>query len=597
MYLSSTSGRRRSGPAVNCLAWAIAVTAFGCGETPGKAEATADAGATDSASATPTGPACASDLDCEKLVNLGEWPDKPPAACAEGRCQAGRCSVAAKATGAQCEDGDGIFCTTGTCTAGASCQQGAIVAGMCLIGGKTCVKATSPDPANECLTCNPSQNPEAYTPASPGKACKDDGTTCTLDQCDGKGACIHTVNAATSCQIAGTCVADKTVNPDNPCLLCDAAKDTAAWSPAAKATPCSGDKLDCTLETCDGTGKCVDAGLKAETCLINGACSTKGALVDPLKPCVVCDPANAKGGTNLPEATACEAGAPCLLGVCAAGVCQNKGPKAATCYIESEKLCVFGGEFSKVNPCLQCDTKQSQVKWVNAAVDASCTGDDVACTKDGCDGQGGCIHTPELATCQDKNGPCTFAVCDPKVSCIGSPKDVTATCQADSIACTIENCDGKGSCTLPGLPTNSLCDDKIACTNDSCDAKTGCVFAPDNAKCSDGNSCTADECDGKTGCKNPHLNKGTVCTFDKLGCTDEACDAGSCKVAVQGDKCLIAGTCYDNNATSNGGCQVCKALAVQDTWQLENTGTGCESDSVSCTADACDSKGFCLHTI
>ncbi|MBM4346088.1 MAG: hypothetical protein FJ100_22170, partial [Deltaproteobacteria bacterium] len=527
--------------------------------------------------------------------------------------------------GSPCPD-DKFGCTPDVCDAKGACTH-AIPADNCAFDGQCWKKGTLKE-KEECVGCNPAVSQTGWSnmgtelackddgkpctddkcdgkgacghaPTAAGTACtEDDGKACTIEQCDGKGACGHDKVANDSCHIDGICMQGGTVNPKNPCQKCAPGVSQSAWSPVSAGVACTGDTLECTDETCDGAGKCGGAKVKGNACLIDvggkPTCFGANLPIDPAAPCVICDPGNTKTApTTLSDNTACEAGAPCLLGKCSKGVCQSKGPKPNTCYVEADSKCAQADEVDPKNPCQACAPQTSQTAWTHLPKDTSCTADATVCTVDVCDGKGLCTHNPDNGKCADKGGLCMTGVCDAGLGCIGVPKPVTATCEgADGIACTVEHCDGKGACAMAGAATDSLCDDKVGCTLDVCDAKKGCVFTPDNAKCSDGNECTADQCDAKTGCSNPPLTDGVACTKDKLPCTQDQCKAGACAAPIPETHCVIGGVCVAANASSDLGCKECKPLVSQTAWTNATTGKACEDGSACTSADGCEA-GVC----
>lgn len=50
-------------------------------------------------------------------------------------------------------------------------------------------------------------------------------------------------------------------------------------------------------------------------------------------------------------------------------------------------------------------------------------------------------------------------------------------------------------------------------------------------------------------------------------------------------------------ASTSGGCVGCNTAKSQVKAYPLNNGTACASDSLSCTKDACNGSGACLHTV
>ncbi len=213
----ATAAARHSGPAgLNAafrygpsLALALPFAAIACtsaAPTPSSnGTSTADAaGPADTggdAKTTAPGPACTSDATCVQAVASNQWrgkaSDNPLSVCAEPYCHNGKCATRPRPTDTECDDGDGLACTIGLCSAAGSCTAAAkYAAGACAIDGK-CVKAGAsrgsaklPDMA--CFTCDPSASPNSWSQVKAGTPCPDDGNPCTADFCDGgDGKCTH----------------------------------------------------------------------------------------------------------------------------------------------------------------------------------------------------------------------------------------------------------------------------------------------------------------------------------------------------------------------------------------------------------------------
>jgi hypothetical protein len=82
-----------------------------------------------------------------------------------------------------------------------------------------------------------------------GSSCDADDNACTVDQCDGAGACQFSANATSG----ASCGADAnacTVDQCNGSGLCQFSANAVA------GTPCPDDGDSCTSDECDGTGQC-----------------------------------------------------------------------------------------------------------------------------------------------------------------------------------------------------------------------------------------------------------------------------------------------------------------------------------------------------
>src|SRR6185295_8153466 len=80
----------------------------------------------------------------------------------------------------------------------------------------------------------------------------DSGACSSIPLCEGDaGACDST---CPGCFINGSCVADASANPDNPCLICDAARNSLDWS-TNDGGACD-DGLFCTIDDVCTDGVC-----------------------------------------------------------------------------------------------------------------------------------------------------------------------------------------------------------------------------------------------------------------------------------------------------------------------------------------------------
>jgi hypothetical protein len=113
--------------------------------------------------------------------------------------------------------------------------------------------------ATDCLeaaACDPDTGLCVARPKAPGLACTDDGNPCTLDACDGAGACAHPAgNAGTVCRAAaGPCDVAETCSGDDPSCPVDAfagidVECRAAADVCDVAENCSGASADCPADT------------------------------------------------------------------------------------------------------------------------------------------------------------------------------------------------------------------------------------------------------------------------------------------------------------------------------------------------------------
>ena len=384
--------------------------------------------------------------------------------------------------------GDSLACTADSCVAETGQCANVLQAGWCLID-ETCVAAAShPEgPDSQCRICDPQADTMQWTALNEGLNCDDqsecsaesicqsgtctpvgplcdDGNECTEDLCSAEGecthenlgngtaceedlvactddvclegSCVHPVSAG-SCLIDGICRTNEEGNPDNLCQDCDAAANSADWSPANEDMPCD-DGLYCKVdETCkEGvcTGVSRDCG--------GDQCNDEWCLEDQEK-CVV--QAEPDGGD-------CSDGNACTLDdKCQAGICQG-GMKDCS-------------EAAENNPCLEgwCDPESEPeagaCKPVPLSQDVPC-GDALGCTTDTvCDGEGICGSGLEVLDedCEALLGnkdPCVDAICKEPDGCVLVPREEGAQCESDNAFaqclqgdCTVVQCDdGFGNC-------------------------------------------------------------------------------------------------------------------------------------------------------
>ncbi len=233
----------------------------------------------------------------------------------------------------------------------------------------------------------------------------------------------------------------------------------------------------------------------------------------------------------------------------------------------------------------------------NGFIDDGTCDDGNACTVDTCNGADGCVHEPlDEGECLDGDS-CTIGDhCEAGV-CVGTPIDCD-----DGDPCTKDSCNGLGGCAFE--PIAALCDDGDACTlGDFC--QDGVCTGNVTLSCDDGNPCTDDSC-GDAGCVNaPNelaCDDGSVCTQsdvcsdgaclgsdllacdDAKPCTNDACDpVFGCQVSPNTNPCSDDDVCTVGDTCQEGACVV------------GEVSLGCD-DGNPCTDDACDSQSGCVFT-
>ncbi len=520
------------------------------------------------------------------------------------------CTNPGKCMGGVCEEGtskcdDGISCTIDACTPEGACSN-TLLAGWCVIDA-VCAQAGEMSSTNPCLVCDPSTNPNGWSPLS-GTACSDsnectlddvcvegtctgtpmdcsDGFGCTDDTCQA-GVCLHAVQAGW-CNIQGAgCFPNGAINPDNLCQKCDISREYEIWSPndagacddriactyddtcvegTCQGTPYScSDALTCTQDACDGLGGCTHTPNDG-FCAIGESCWTAGD-VNPVQPCLGCDPAlDARdwsprvGDVPCDDGEACTRDDLCVLGACA------------------------GSSYS-------CD-------------------DGLGCTADQCDGTGGCRNVISGAwciidhTCYEDQTPQPGNPCK---GCIAAYQADTwssldgASCDDGSLATWGDLCFG-GECR--GIPYS--CDDSLACTEDLYDGNGGCSHTQIAGTCLIDGACIADgaqdpanrcrkcdavgaphdwsandgiPCDDNQGCTRDDVCSGKVCVGtpyscgDANDCTLDMCDGvGGCANPLRPDVCVIDDVCYMAGAPKpDATCEACVPDKNQFGWTQLN---------------------------
>jgi cysteine-rich repeat protein len=257
-----------------------------------------------------------------------------------------------------CDDGNRVQCDG----CGNSCQPtivGCSGAGACIAPGATA----------GCSSCSlatpPGVDGNIPTLPRPVMTTCDDGLFCTVgDACDGAGACVAQANTCTDgvvctvdtcseagkqcmhavedkwCLIAGTCVANGIINPNNKCELCTSAKSSNAWDKQPAGSQCSdprctngtGSAAETAAASCDAKGTCLPGPMTtcafpqcATSTSCNGLCTGDQNCVEQAH-CVVTTQACVP---DLTKATACARNAECASNHCVDGVCCDKACSGA----------------------------------------------------------------------------------------------------------------------------------------------------------------------------------------------------------------------------------------------------------------------------
>jgi cysteine-rich repeat protein len=319
-------------------------------------------------------------------VEEGPRPDLPDGgdALPEGDCGNGELNA-----GEECDDGNGTpgdgcepdctFSCHGTldCDDSDPCTADLCEAGG---GGMVCRHEGSTGPCDDGLFCTLTDLCDAAGLCTgTGSPC-DDALPCTEDTCDETSdTCSNPFNGI-GCFIDSACYDSGDHDPADDCRACDPAADPAAWTARPAGSPCAGDGILCSDDTCDGSGRCLS--------------SPSDLNCPPGAPCLPSCAVDASGCVTPPAR---------LLLSCASPVAPAD-PSACTIDLGS-----LGGQA----PCLSCRTKAGKV-----VIDSSDFGDaPAACEPDGwslatgnaCTGDvSGCAPSGTTQCCDNFSSMCGF---------------------------------------------------------------------------------------------------------------------------------------------------------------------------------------------
>ena len=277
---------------------------------------------------------------------------------------------------------DHLACTNDICDGAGICQN--YLYEGCLIGGR-CIGTGGVSEDEECKECNPHYSTGNYSLKAPGEACSGDPNM--LNTCDEVGECTHKERG--ECVIGGKTWAGGANNPDKECEWCAPNASSSSWSPKAAGRPCASDGMACTLDVCDGDGRCGhDEVIRG--CAIDGQCMGAGAQ-SPYNPCLVCDPVRSmteyvlseseecRTGTECNDDSECKPGEICVNGECKPGTeCNDDGE------CKPGETCVNG----ECKADLECE-KDSECSADQICVEGECVG--VECKEDSECSHGPCI--------------------------------------------------------------------------------------------------------------------------------------------------------------------------------------------------------------
>ncbi len=284
------------------------------------------------------------------------------------------------------------------CASGEVCNAGTC-APDCFISG-TLYSSGTLDPANACLSCQPSTSTTAWSDVTYGNGCGS-GKVCNA------GAC------AAGCFIGGTVYASGALNPSNSCQECQPAASTTAWTTLANGTGC-------------GSGEVCNSGSCGSGCFISGVSYPTGAL-NPADACQSCQPGTSTTAwTGLSDGTSCGSGEVCKSASCISG-----------CFIAGTVY--TSGTVDPANACLSCQPATSTTAWSNIANGASCGSGEVCKT-------GSCI-----SGCFIGGTVYTSGTVDPANACLSCQPATSTTAWSDvanGTVCSTGRC-WTGTCDAP----------------------------------------------------------------------------------------------------------------------------------------------------
>ena len=394
----------------------------------------------------------------------------------------------------------------------------------------------NPCPIPDGLFCNGEETAECIEdtdecghtgdPCEPGEICNEDTDSCDLI-CEG-------------CEIGDVCFGHLTVNPANPCEICDIGQSTTAWSDndgapcpdglycngtdtclggtcsAHSGDPCTDDGLWCNgAESCDEENdQCVHEMTPEERCLDDVLFCTGVESCDEFD-----DQCVSSGNPCLPTEICDEGEDDCI-------------PCEYGCVID--EICWPRGTINPANPCEICHAA-SQTDWSSHS-GGPCDDDDLWCTGTGiCQGRE-CIDIVE--PCPDDGQFCTgVESCDEGLDQCMSSGD---PCPDDEVYCTLNFCyEEVGGHRCEYRPTDELCDNEQYCDgaevcDPNLDCQPGTPPCPDDGLFCNGMEECIEELDQCLTTGNP-CDDGLFCTGEE-GCEEEA-GGYQCTGTHTGDPC------------------------------------------------------------
>ncbi|MBT9559826.1 MAG: hypothetical protein IV100_27600 [Myxococcales bacterium] len=575
---------------------------------------------------------CTKGQVCESGTCTGGVPKctEHPSPCIETTCDPGDGGCLNSALSGPCDDGN--VCTTDDACGAGLCRGQPVVCpsddppcAPVLCDGFTgsCVPeivatGTPCDDGMPCTVLDRCSGGECTGPP----ACPDDGSSCTVESCDGLTAACSSV----------TLPDDADCDDGDPCTgLGSCVEGQCAKGPVA---PCPDDGSACTFETCAAAaGGCLsvpvpdgagcddgDACTVGESCS-GGTCDGGSARLCPGDSAAcrvgVCDAATGCSLAAADDGDACDDGEPCTTSdACAAGecggvpaTCPSPGPCATVACVPGvgcvvspralEAACDDGDACTSGERCLNGTGPGGRDCIPVETVTCPATG--LACVDSACDPAAGVCVTQPATTGRpcDDGSPCTSADACDGGECLGTPRVCPPGAPCDEVACDPSS----GTCITTPKPEGGLCDDGAPCRiAGRCNA--GVCSSSETVCASDGDPCTVERCDVTTGlCGATPAPEATPCDDGDPCTTTSSCTAGACAgepdtaCPPDGDVCTAdacvpglgcaylpapTGPCDDGSVCTTG--DVCTGLGPG----CVGTPVTCPPGLASCERAACD---------
>ena len=507
--------------------------------------------------------------------------------CDSGACCNGGFWVEA---GDICLEEDDYECTEDLCTAEHACEV-TLSDGYCMIADK-CYEADTPEPDNDCRSCQPSESTSEWSSL-------ENGIPCTSGLDVGTGECRDGV-----CEFAESFVSKQLHQYISP----DEAEEVAGEPPAGTTDEVAAPQI-LSISAPDTLHLGADykflifykytgeSPIKSVLMYVEGAenhyempahineattppyVAVTGSLgrVEgiPDKSYRFEFALTTEGGTvgehlqvTVPiveESKECQSGETC----CNGGSWMAKGS-----FCSDGNLCTFDDVCDEAHECggteITCENDAE-----TCGIQRSCNGTD-ACTES---------YPGSETSCDDEND-CTYSdVCDGSGSCGGTE----ITCENDAETCGIQrSCNGTDACTesYPGSETS--CDDENDCTySDVCDGSGSCGGTEITCE-NDAETCGIQRsCNGTDACTESYPGSETSCD-DENDCTySDVCDGsgvcGGTEITCENDAetCGIQRSCNGTDACTES---------------YPGSETSCDDENDCTYSDVCDGSGVCGGT-